>query len=256
MPDIIFARPRYEYDSYRDLYRLIELSGYKLIYFDEIDPASDNCYIMTLVNGENNGGYPGAKARIILYDLEWRLDGEYPKLPGISEVWAADFWYAKQIKAKYVLLGSHPGLPLTPPNGNPRPFDVAMLSYMTHRRQCVYDDLITNGLRVAPNGWAMDRDVILNSTKIMLHVHQNEFAHTVAPQRFALAAGYRLPLISESLWERGVFTQDFILTADRANIPEQVKYWRDNPRIEDFADRLHVLLCHELTFRKCVEAAI
>lgn len=256
MPDIIFARPRYEYDSYKDLYRLIELSGYKLIYFDEIDPQSDNVYVMTLVNGENNGGFPGAKARIILYDLEWRLDGEYPQLPGVTEIWAADLWYAQQIKAKYVLLGSHPGLALTPPNGNERPFDVAMLSYMTHRRRCTFDDLIGHGIRVAPNGWDGDRDVILNSTKIMLHVHQNEFAHTVAPQRFALAAAYRLPLISETLWERGVFSQDFVLTADRENIPELAKYWRFNDNLETRAGALHQLLCHELTFRKCVEAAI
>lgn len=256
MPNVIFARPRYEYDSYKDLYRLITLSGYKLIFFDEIDPQSDNVYIMTLVNGENNGGFPGAKARIILWDIEWRLDGEYPKLPGVSEIWASDAWYAEQIKARYVLLGSHAGLALTPPNGNERPFDVAMLAYMTHRRQCVFDDLISRGLRVAPNGWDGDRDVILNSTKIMLHVHQNEFAHTVAPQRFALSAAYRLPLISETLWERGVFSQDFVMTADRENIPDLVNYWRFNPRLEDYAERLHVLLCHELSFRKCVEAAL
>lgn len=53
MPEIIFARPRWDYNSYTDFYRLIELSGYPLIFFDEIDPDSSNCYVMTILNGEN-----------------------------------------------------------------------------------------------------------------------------------------------------------------------------------------------------------
>lgn len=256
MPEVIFARPRYEYDSYKDLYSLITLSGYPLIFFDEIDLQSDNAYIMTVVNGENNGGFEHPKALIILWDLEWRLDGEYQRLPGVPEVWASDLWYAKQIGAKYVPLGSHVGLPLTPLNGQARPFDAAMLSYMTYRRACTADAMLNSGIRLAPNGWDTNRDQILHSTKMMVHVHQNENAHTVAPQRFALAAAYGLPLISETLWERGVFSQDFVLTADRENIPEMVKYWRDSPHLRDYAERLHVLLCQELTFRKCVEAAV
>ncbi len=131
MSDPIFARPRYDYDSYRDLYRLIDLSGFKLIFFDEIDPQSDNCYIMTIINGENNGGWVDPKARIVLWDIEWRLDGEYQRLPGVPEVWASDLWYAEHISAKYVPLGSHPGFALTPPNGQAKPYDAAMLSYMT-----------------------------------------------------------------------------------------------------------------------------
>ena len=75
MTNIIFARPRHHYDSYTDLYRLIELSGYPLIYFDEIDPVSDNLYVMTIVNGENMHGWHQPRAKIVLWDLEWRLDG-------------------------------------------------------------------------------------------------------------------------------------------------------------------------------------
>lgn len=256
MPDVIFARPRYEYGSYTDLYKLITLSGYKLIFFDEIDPQSDNTYILTLVNGENNGGYGEAKAHIILWDLEWRLEGDYPRLPGVSEVWASDMWYAEKIGARYIPLGSHPGLALTRPNGQGKVYDAAMLSYMTYRRGCTFDDLISHGVRMAPNGWDSDRDQILHSTKIMLHVHQRDDAHTVAPQRFALAAAYEMPLISEDLWERGVFQHTYVMTSDRAHMAEFVAKWRDEMRLRDYALALNQLLCHELTFRKCVEAAV
>lgn len=71
MSNILFARPRHDYGSYADFYRLIELSGYPLVYFDEIDTASDNCYIMTMINGENHAPerWQGARARLILWDL-------------------------------------------------------------------------------------------------------------------------------------------------------------------------------------------
>ena len=84
MGQIVFARPRTWYDSYSDLYTLIELSGYPLIYFDEIDPESDNKYILTLVNGENQDGWQSPRAEIVLWDIEWRLDGDYPRIPGVS----------------------------------------------------------------------------------------------------------------------------------------------------------------------------
>ena len=70
MTDPIFALTRHKYESYQDLHRLIELAGFPVCYADELDPASDDTYIVIVRNGENEAGWPGARARIIHYHLE------------------------------------------------------------------------------------------------------------------------------------------------------------------------------------------
>lgn len=254
MPDVIFARPRHNYDSYRDLYQLITLSGYPLIYFDEIDPASDNCYIMTIANGENQTGWQQPKARIILWDLEWRNDAE--QIPGVAETWASDPWYAARIGARFVLLGSHPDLNPCPADrdGNFE-YDVAMMAYMIPRREQVKTWLRASALNIAPNGWGDERHNILSHSRAMVHVHQWDEFPCIAPQRFAFSAAYQLPVISEDVW---------------CKIPELrgVEYQRWSKLADYIAGRVHLAdlqnsgialyesLCVEHTFKKCVEAAL
>jgi len=255
MSDVLFARPRWEYDSYQDLYRLIALSGYPLIFFDEIDPQSDNCYILTMVNGENQAGWPDAKARIILHDLEWRLDGEYPRMPGVSEVWASDKWYAEQIGARYVPLGSHPDLNLHPDDQRTSAYDVAMLAYMTPRRDQIAVWLREQGVTLAPRGWGEARHQALIQTRAMLQVHQHDWAATTAPQRFALAAAYRLPLISEQAADPGIF-QDVVMWADYRSLPAVTSQVVRNGALTAQGEALFNLLCVERTFQSEVEKAL
>jgi hypothetical protein len=256
MSDVIFARPRTEYGSYVDFYRLITLSGYELIYFDEIDPASDNAYIMTMVNGENQSGYPEAKAEIILWDCEWRLDGDYPRIPGVKRVWASDKWYAGQIGAEYVLMGSHPGLPEAPLENCPKVWDVAMLAYLSPRRQAMVGMLESAGVRLAPRGWGMERQSILQQTHAMLQVHQLDAAPTIAPQRWALAAAFRKPMICEGVLDKGCFGYGQALWCEFGRLPEFVKLWRDDARLADYGNALHQFLCVEHTFRANIEATL
>jgi hypothetical protein len=259
MGNVLFARPRYVYDSYSDLYRLIELSGYPLIYFDEIDADSDNTYILTVANGENMGGWPDAHARLILWDLEWHVDGA-PAIPGLSEVWASDAWYAAHINARYVLMGSHDGLALEPiTRPQTMDYDGAMLAYLTHRRGHMHNELKRIGLRLAPNSWGTERHTALSHTRAMLHVHQHDAIHTVAPLRFALAAAYQLPVISEQVADRGGIKHSAMLTSDYANYANFAHMWliRNEARIlEDYGRSLHGLLCRDQTFRASVEAAL
>lgn len=259
MADVVFARPRHEYDSYRDLYTLIELSGYPLVFFDELEPDSDSTYILTVANGENVNGWHGARARIILWDLEWHLD-DFPNIPGVSEVWASDAWYARRIGARYVVMGSHDGLALEPVQ---RPhtmrYDGAMLAYLTHRRGHLHNMLSRMGLRLAPNCWGAERHDVLAHTRAMLHVHQHDHIHTVAPLRFALAAAYQLPVISERLSDSGAFTYGHMLTSDYANYADFAHMWllrNDAHILEDYGRSLHNLLCRDYTFKASVEAAL
>jgi hypothetical protein len=239
-----------------DLYRLIDLAGYDLIYVDEIDAARvDATYILTMLNGEwYPAGWPGARARIVLYDLEWHLDG-LAAVPGLAEVWAADAWYARRLGARYVPLGSHPGLALGA--RLEARYDVAMLAYLTPRRQQIYDQLRDAGLRMAPNGQGEARDVTLRETRLMLHVHQLENAPTVAPQRFALAAAYGLPLLSEEVADSGIFRDGPVWFANTSRLSAYVHALLARPDVLcSYGEGLRDWLCERYAFRKCVEAAL
>lgn len=261
MADIVFARPRHLYDSYQDLYRLIELSGFDMAYFDEIDAASDNTYICTVVNGENQQGWESPRARIILWDLEWRLDGEYPRIPGVAEVWCSDKWYAGHVGARYVPMGSHPEL---------KPFDLdhvpdveyhaAYLGYMIPRRTQIWTDLKARGLRLSPTGaWGADRHRVLMGSACYLHVHQRDDAPGMPPLRLVVAAAYSLPFISETIRDPGIFGQTYFMQSAYAHLADFVRMWTcdsDRNRLNDYGRALHDLLCRDLTFRRSVEKAV
>lgn len=265
MSNVYFVKTRTVYDSYKDYFRLAELSGYPVIYCDEIDTDSDNVYIFTPLNGENNHGW-GATPRctIILHDLEWRLkesdyawsESDLTIPPGVSRVWASDKWYAERIGAQYVPLGSHPGLAGdTLPDG--QGWDVAPLSYRTGRRNGVFGAMHERGLTIAPNAWGDERDSLLKEAKTVIHVHQHDRVPTVAPLRFAIAAAWRKPLISEEVYDRGIFT-DNVLYADYSVMAEYTANMvRRYPHLlRDKADALHDTLCVSNSFRSYIEKAL
>lgn len=261
----IFGLSRTDYyhqRSYADYFRLIELSGYEWCYFDEMcveDPTK--CYIISPYDPEW-GGFPNAKARIIWWDLEWRF--EYPDVPGIWAIWISDMAHAKRVYQKrvninYVPFGSHKDLKLDIGEVGGKKYDVCMLSYMTNRRQYLVDRLKEWDITISPQGWDAERHAALCQSSAMLHVHQHDDLRTVAPQRFALAAAYSLPLISETIDDRGVFAYSDFLVSDYANLPQFVSMWtkRNESRIlEDFGRALHQKLCVENTFKSFVEAAL
>lgn len=260
MTNIIFARPRHNYDSYTDLYRLIELSGYPLIYFDEVEPDSDNLYIMTVVNGENMHGWRNPRARIVLWDLEWRLDGEYPRIPGISRIWASDKWYAGQIGAQYVPLGSRAELAQDYPHVEGKAYDLALMMYLgPYRRNNLVNKIKSDGLRIAPNAWGQDRHDALCQSRAMLHIHQHDNIYTVAPLRFAIAAAYKLPIFSETIRDKGIITHSHLIEGSYQTLPKLIYDWvlrYDQQHVQVKGDCLHHVLCVENDFRTFVEAAV
>ncbi len=265
MTDIIFCRTDFDYihpengfGSYRDFFKLAELSGFPIIKVQEIDPDSDNVYIITPVNGEWKHGWQNPRARLILWNLE---QGGYEPIPGLSETWVSDARLAEVTGAKYVMMGSHPGLALeyeTHLEYKPT-YDVITLSYNPPRRTAILEALREHGLRCAPNGWNEQRHAALMQSRVMLNVHQNEGKNYVAPQRFALAAAYHLPVITETLDHRNGFGAGHILMSDYANLPEFVrnKVLRDDPHIlTDYGWSLHNLLCVQNNFRSYIERVL
>lgn len=268
MPDVYFVQMRtmlqpHMYDGYRDFFRLAELSGYRLCYINEVDPASDNTYIVTPLNGEWNHGWAGdVRAQIILWDLEWRLkesDYDWPDSaletpPGVSRVWASDRWYADRINAEYVPLGSHPGLA---GDAAPVAYDVAPLAYRTGRRNTALGTLEQRGITIAPNAWGDERDALLKGSTTVLHVHQHDRVPTVAPLRFAIAAAWHKPLISEDVYDAGIFGNT-VLWVDFPDLADYtaVMVRRFPHLLKGKANDLHDLLCVENNFRSFVEKAL
>ena len=169
MSDPIFVRTRHTYDSYNDLWRLVELSDFPTCYVDEIDAASDQTYILPTRNGECGDGWAGARAHIIHWNLEWEM---YPDLPGISEVWHSDQWFGGAHGLRYVPMGSHSGLKLEADYPADVPYHAAFLGYMIPRRQQVWTWLKERGLRITTNGaWNGERHALLMQSALYLHVH-------------------------------------------------------------------------------------
>jgi hypothetical protein len=272
MSNVYFVRMREMldgyYDAYRDFFRLAELAfgSDRILWLNEVDPASDNTYILSPLNGSWNNGWQDVKARLILWDLEWRLSegghtwdkNELVIPPGVSEVWTSDRWYAGIVGAKYVPLGSHPGL-VEDSAPSAEHYDVAPLSCNSQDggRQHMMDLLAKAGVSIAPNAWNPQRDAILKNTTAMLQVHQWRNIRTIAPLRVAIAAAYGLPLICEQVMERGMFDGVALFTS-YDTMPEYVATLtkRYPERLAEHGQALKELLTGEYSFRKCVEAAL
>lgn len=251
--EVIFIRPRHDYDSYHDFWRLVELSGYTIAYHDAIDlHRRDVTYIAPMINAEFN--FEGATARIVHWNMEWLEDRTFPILPGIRETWTADKAHAKATNLRYVPVGSHKDFAHNA-RRSPDAYDVATIAYQSGRRQHITYLLNSNGVTTAPNrGEFYEREKLLNTSRLVLHVHQTE-AQVISPLRFAVAAAYRLPLLSEQCEDPGIYA-DAVPFSEYDNLLAHVKSWLDYGDLEGKAQALHQLLCEEYTFRKCIEAAL
>ena len=253
--DPIFVFPEKHYPSYSDIRRLAELSGFDIISPKKIDPFGRRPYIV--VSPEPPGQLNGLRAHIICWQLEYAGDYTH-NYDGLNvDVWASDKVWAAEHGAKYVMLGSHPGLadgePLDPH------YDVSMLAYLTPRRQMVKDVLSDLRWPVDYPGHDMsERDTVLLRTKLMLHIHQHENAPYMAPQRIAIAAAHYMPVVSETVKDAGDL-ESYLTFADYADIPDVVrKRVAEVPVIGDLAggEQLNKFLCVEHTFRSCVKEAL
>lgn len=288
MSNPIFCQSRYEYQSYSDYFNLVRLSGFPLIYVDEIDPDSDNTYIFSTPqtywhDGTERHGWENPRARIIFYNLEWYEDVDYSIIPGV-EIWSPDKWWAERISAKYVPMGSHPNLVgywaassgdgklvkswFPPEGGKPltdaqlnaeKKYDAVTLWADSYRRYHAQDLLQSNAVTIAPKGWGSERDDILIRSRCMVSVHQKDGLPTVAPQRWCLAAAYHLPMITETLADPGLFTSPVRLMCDLGYIGRFTANWlrpENANALANIGDSLHHLLCERYTFRKGIEDAL
>jgi hypothetical protein len=258
MTDPVFVKTRHEYASYRDIWELVDLAGIPTCYVDEIDAASDRTYILIVRNGEwPEGGWPNARARIIHWHMEFHV--QYDPLPGVG-LWSPDAWHAERIGGRYVPVGSDARLKHGPDTRFAHGYDVAYLGYLIPRRTDILSGLAQRGVRVSPtSAWGDERHAILTHATAYLHVHQEGSAPAVPALRMVVAAAYSLPVIMETPARRGIFQYGHMLTSDHAHLAEFAEMWAvrsKGPFLQGFGDSLHRHLCHDLTFRRSVEAAL
>jgi len=260
---IIFVRTRHEYGSYVDFFRLAELSGYPIIFVDEMlkHDSKDTIFIISPVNGEWNMRPKWyTEGKVILFQLEWNWDGEHNTPACVDEVWNSDKAHAERNGFKYVAMGSHIALNQMDINIDYKPiYDVAQISYQTHRRQIITQQLQQQGIRLAPNSglWKSERSTALMQSRVMLHIHQREDTKGIAPLRWCLAAAHGLPLITETVPDYGIFDDRYMMQARYETIASFTADHVKQPRIlQEYSEALHQLLCEEWTFKRSVEANV
>lgn len=265
MSQVIFCKTRFQdrgYASYNDYFKLVEWAGYPIIYVDQLDPQSDNTYIVTPLNDEWMTGWKQPKARIIHWEFEWRWDerANWKEPEGVARVWHIDKWFADQFGFEYVPVGSDERLneigSLYP---HEKIYDVAIMSYQTNRRQAMTIQLKNEGLRLSPvnNLWGRNRSDALLRSYCMVHTHQNDNAPGIASLRWAIAAAHKLPMISETVYDRGIFGYSSMVQSDFEHLARfTTNMLRDKMHLNDYGLALHDLLCVEKNFRRLVDAHV
>jgi len=272
---IVFVKTRHSYGSYSDFWKLVELSRFEVCFVDEIDLFRDALYIVTPINGEfrpkiaaEKEKLSGAKpqARLVAWLLE-RPDENLVPGPDIlkanadeimglvDEAWVSDGHFASlDPRYTHVPMGSHPGLR----EGGPGPerYAICHISARFPRRCPILDPILTDYKgSVGPNGWGDARARTLNSSRAIVNVHKTP-APIGEPIRFAIAAAYKLPLITETLADpRPMVDGVHFISSSAGVLRDKVRQALARPDLSEFGERLHKLLCVDNTFGEYVREA-
>lgn len=232
---IIFVKTRYKYDSYTDFYRLAELSGYPLVYVDEMDVYNDNTYIISPWNGEmldfmDHDKRLGRKATIILWNLERpgvmyndryiigsggidnyiAINKKHITEGYFDDVIVSDRTLAEQSGFVYSVMGCNLELG-TPGSFEDKEYDYAVMSCYSYVRRWMFEPMIgietptrlyktIEDCSIAPNAWGQKRDILLRKSRHMLMTHQDGVNY-IEPLRCNLAMAYGLPIVTEQVFD-------------------------------------------------------
>ncbi len=256
---VIFAKPRFHYDSYTDFWRLVELSGFDYCWIDEINLKSRNTYIVSPVNDDewhlSWWRRIHKTARLILWDLERpkprggiRADRRYLHSLGFDEIWHSDAQMARDLGTKFVILGSNEKLGKSPFRF--KRYDFAPMCYINGRRGAILEQL----QRIAPNAWGRQRQDILRGSKYGLSIHQDNDLY-IEPLRLALFASYELPIISEDTYDVPPLNE-YLLTSTYDNLVNFcLKRLKDYKYMKELGKEIKQKLCFDYNFGNMVRYA-
>lgn len=255
---LTFVRTRHWYHSYTDFWRLVEASGFPYIFVDEIskhrqDPT--RTFIFTPINGEVTsrlGEWRDRKCRIIWWNLERPEDetlaSSLAAVRGaVDAIWVSDRAYAAlHHELTYVPLAGHPNV------GSrymEKRYDVVHLAYVNARRKPIVDAIARRGITIAPEAFDRDaQDVVVSKSHLMLNMHQYDGMFIVAPIRFAMAASYGIPIVSEPYVDQ-LAAPLSLAQAAPADLPVVIEeLLGDKERLRVHGNYLHERLCRRTDF--------
>ena len=293
MNRIIFARTRYHYNdrgeeccrrqghsrSYEDFWKLVELSEMEVCYVDEIDLAEKVVYIVTPRNGELE---PALEKQRELWGKEapgkvvwWNLERP-DTIPGrdfnavveeslrwVDEIWVSDkaFYrlFPDRPEVRHVILGSDSRLAGAVSDTTRKDFDVIYLAFYNTRRRSIMSDIARAvKIRPGPNCWGPTRHRVLLQSRFMVQIHQVSEPYG-ALLRIALAAAYRMPLLSETVEDPyPLVVGDHFAMENVGRLPELVRQALQDPydKWKEMGNRLHDLMCVQHRFADEVRGAV
>lgn len=266
---VVFVRTRHVYDSYRDFWRLVELSEFETCYVDEMDLAEPVVYITTPINGEHRPHIDNERRRVDAKRAKivwWNL--ERPDAPGarntraentdvlrhVDEIWCSDPVFVNyDARMRFVWLGSHPHLVDAPEPDDEPVWDYVTLANRTSRRVEINREL-DRTLRRAPDGWGVGRSETLWRTKVLLNVHQHSGTPICEPLRLAVAASHCMAVVTEV---SGLTANLPVVSCVYGALVRGVRTLIEDPvKRQQLGNDLFMALCVERAFRRGVEDAL
>lgn len=196
------------YDSYTDYWKLVQASGFETCRGDDVD-ANRNCtYIISPLNGNIEAMLKARPTERNCTFALWFLErpGKMSNQEfnndiaskfsshNLNEIWFSDrgmYGLARDIGGtKFVPMGSDEAIGTT--ESMLFQHDVVHMSYVWGRRSLIHEF----GCNLGPNCWGDERHRTLLSSRFMVNIHQDDGLYS-EPLRFALAAAYARPMISE-----------------------------------------------------------
>lgn len=269
MVDITFVRTRHVYDSYIDFFRLVDLSGFKTIYVDQLDVSQPGVFIVAPMNGEWRPHIDNQKdrlrnAHLILWNLErpsgsagcvglyGQSNRELIYSRYVDEVWVSDRRLAQDIHLRFVVLGTDEGLGEP---GKEKKYQFCHMSNEIPRRVGIYkhfkDEVI------GPNCWPPQRDEVLQQSKFALNVHQDDHPFQ-EPLRFALFAAYGLPIVSETIFDSYPWSDEFMIYSGYDGLVGKLKQMIENDygRWAKMGLEARRRMCGQFQFGRMVRQAV
>lgn len=269
--EIYFVRTRHFYQSYTDAIKLAELSGFPLIYTDEVDISKEGVFILWTMNGEwepHIKNQMDEKKRRRAHLIQWNIERPAGSAGSVhyyaerqwqllkdryfDEIWVGDSQLADETGLRFVILGSDEGL--GEPSDN-KEYDFCHMSAIVPRRSGIYARFPLD--KIGPNSWPPERDEVLKKSRFALNVHQDIYSYQ-EPLRFALFAAYGLPIISESLVNSFPYSDEYMVTASYPNLVGKMRQvlTEDYSRYKDMGLRARERMTKEFRFKSMVEKAI
>lgn len=266
---VVFARTRFNYDSYVDFWRLVSLSNFEIVYSDEMALDDDGAtYILTPINGEIEyvrERLRTRRAKTVWWNLERPdapnndLRAALDSIAGLFDAaWCSDRTVARMdARLTHVVLGGHKDL-CDGAFSDEKTHDFATICYPWGRREALFRLIQDKGLSMAPSYFpGTERNITLARSRVMVNAHQYPLG-VVAPLRFAAAAAHKLPVLTESIVDAYPHTPgvDLVEAAYDAMPDVAFSLVRDASRCAALGEAIYRTLCVEHTFRRGVEEAL